>query len=132
MRLAICPKPVRVRTETEHGLLKLSVANAGEPIPEAAIETFGFGLKNTYEETIALREWAVRNHARSLIVPTEIFSTRRVRWILRHELSATVARVEVPALNDPLYESADWWKDEKGIVAFQNEIIKYLYYRLKY
>jgi sigma-B regulation protein RsbU (phosphoserine phosphatase) len=31
-------KPVRVRAETEGGLFKLSVANGGEPIPEAAME----------------------------------------------------------------------------------------------
>lgn len=31
-------EPVSVRAETEGGLFKLSVANAGEPIPEAAIE----------------------------------------------------------------------------------------------
>jgi sigma-B regulation protein RsbU (phosphoserine phosphatase) len=30
-------KPVQVRAETEDGLFKLSVANGGEPIPEAAI-----------------------------------------------------------------------------------------------
>jgi phosphoserine phosphatase RsbU/P len=30
--------PVRVRAETEGGLFKLSVANGGEPIPEAAME----------------------------------------------------------------------------------------------
>ena len=31
-------QPVRVRAETENGLFKLSVANGGEPIPEAALE----------------------------------------------------------------------------------------------
>jgi phosphoserine phosphatase RsbU/P len=31
-------KPVQVRAETEDGLFKLSVANGGEPIPEAAME----------------------------------------------------------------------------------------------
>jgi len=31
-------KLVRVRAETEHGLFRLSVANGGEPIPQAAME----------------------------------------------------------------------------------------------
>ena len=31
-------EPVRVRAETEHGLFRLSVANGGEPIPQAAME----------------------------------------------------------------------------------------------
>ncbi len=106
-------------------LLKLGV-------PETAIETFGLGLTNTYEETVALRDWAERNHARSIIVPTEIFSSRRVRWVLRQQLAATGTQVEVPTVDDPNYTSANWWKNEKGIIAFQNEVIKYVYYRIKY
>ena len=34
---------------------------------------------------------------------------------------------------DPLeYTSADWWQHEEGLIAFQNEVIKFVYYRLKY
>jgi hypothetical protein len=40
--------------------------------------------------------------------------------------------VQVPALSDPEYSQSDWWKNEKAIVEFQNEIIKYVYYRIKY
>jgi uncharacterized SAM-binding protein YcdF (DUF218 family) len=106
-------------------LLKLGV-------PETTIETFGTAQSNTYEEAIALREWATRNHARSIIVPTEIFSSRRVRWVLNRELAGTGTQFEVPALEDPEYTSANWWKNEKGLVAFQNEVIKYVYYRIRY
>ena len=35
-------------------------------------------------------------------------------------------------LNAPGYTRAEWWKTEAGMIAFQNEIMKYLYYRLKY
>jgi uncharacterized SAM-binding protein YcdF (DUF218 family) len=106
-------------------LLKLGV-------PETAIETFGTAQSNTYEEAIALREWATRNHARSIIVPTEIFSSRRVRWVLNRELAGTGTQFEVPALEDPEYTSANWWKNEKGLVVFQSEVIKYVYYRIRY
>src|SRR5262249_44352937 len=51
-------------------------------VPETAIEVFGSGLSNTYEEALALRDWAARAGARSIIVPTEIFPARRVRWML--------------------------------------------------
>ena len=52
--------------------------------------------------------------------------------MLKHEFADTGTRVDVPALDDPDYTPANWWKDEKGIVAFQNEIVKYVYYRIKY
>jgi uncharacterized SAM-binding protein YcdF (DUF218 family) len=106
-------------------LLKLGV-------PENAIEIFGTGLTNTYEEAVALREWAARNNARNIIVPTEIFSTRRLRWLLKHELAGSGTHIDVPALDDPNCTPADWWKNEKGVIAFQNEVIKYVYYRVRY
>jgi uncharacterized SAM-binding protein YcdF (DUF218 family) len=106
-------------------LLKLGV-------PETAIEILGSELSNTYQEAVALREWAVRTHARSVIVPTESFSSRRVRWVVERELAGTGTRVQVPALDNPDYNPSNWWNDEKGVVEFQNEVIKYGYYRLKY
>ena len=74
----------------------------------------------------------MRTHARSVIVPTEEFSSRRVRWVVMRELAGTGIQVEVPALSDPEYNPSNWWKNEKGIVEFQNEVLKYAYYRLKY
>jgi uncharacterized SAM-binding protein YcdF (DUF218 family) len=105
-------------------LLKLGV-------PEDAIEPFGDGVSNTYEEAQALSEWMKRNGAHSVIVPTEIFSARRVRWTLRRAIKDTAA-VRVTALDPPDYNRSDWWRHEGGVIGFQNEVIKYLYYRLKY
>ena len=50
-------------------------------IPADAIETFGTANKNTRDEAVALREWTKRNAASAFIIPSEIFSARRVRWI---------------------------------------------------
>jgi DUF218 domain len=102
-------------------------------VPEAAIETFGNANKNTQEEATALKNWTERNTASVLIIPTEIFPARRVSWMFRREFAGTKVRIEVPSF-DParLYTRADWWKSEDGVISFQNEILKYLYYRLKY
>ncbi|HVH81706.1 MAG TPA: YdcF family protein [Stellaceae bacterium] len=105
-------------------LLKLGV-------PETAIEVFGHDLSNTYGEAVALREWAQQAGVHSIIVPTEIFAARRVAWTLHHAFGDE-ASIRVVAL-DPLgYTRANWWRGEAGVVTFQNEIIKYLYYRAKY
>ena len=101
-------------------------------VPETAIETFGSGLSNTYQEAVALREWAMRTHARSIIVPTENFTSRRVHWVLEHEFAGTGIQIQVPALDDPDYSVSDWWTSEKAITEFQNEVLKYVYYRIKY
>jgi uncharacterized SAM-binding protein YcdF (DUF218 family) len=106
-------------------LLKLGV-------PEEAIENLGSGLSNTYQEAVALREWALRTHARSVIVPTQAFSSRRVHWMVTRELSGTGTTAQVPALDDNEDNRSDWWNNDKSIIEFQNEVIKYIYYRIKY
>jgi uncharacterized SAM-binding protein YcdF (DUF218 family) len=100
-------------------------------VPEAAIETFGEGLTNTYEEALALRDWAARTGARNIIVPTEIFTARRVRWTLHRVFNGDTI-IHVTALEPLDYRRENWWRHEAGLIGFQNEIIKYVYYRFKY
>lgn len=109
---------------TETLLLKLGT-------PATAIDTFGHALANTHQEALALQAWAKRHNLRSIIVPTEIFSARRVRWTL-HRVFGSEFVVRVVALNPPEYRRDDWWRHEDGVVAFGGEIIKYLYYRIVY
>jgi hypothetical protein len=106
-------------------LLKLGV-------PPEAILSFGTDVSSTYEEARALAGWARTNGVRSIIVPTEIFSSRRVRWILNKQLGTVGVRVEVQALPPLEYDIDNWWQHEAGVIGFQNEVVKYLYYRLKY
>jgi uncharacterized SAM-binding protein YcdF (DUF218 family) len=110
--------------DSEAVLLKLGT-------PESAIETFGHALSNTHQEALALRAWAEQHNLHSIIVPTEIFSTRRVHWMLRRAF-ASEFQIRVIALDAPDYCRDDWSCLTPGIAAFKNEVIKYLYYRLRY
>jgi uncharacterized SAM-binding protein YcdF (DUF218 family) len=106
-------------------LLKLGV-------PAGVIETFGTANRNTRDEALALRKWAELNGTSVFIIPSEIFSARRVHWIFRHEFSGTEVIIEVPSFESPEYTRWDWWKTERGVIGFQNEFMKYIYYRWKY
>jgi uncharacterized SAM-binding protein YcdF (DUF218 family) len=110
-------------------LNRMLLLNLG--IPETAIEMFGHANRSTWDEAAALKEWADRHRVSRIVVPTEIFSARRVRWIFDREFHGSSVSLEFPAL-EPGYTRAEWWKAEAGLIAFQNEIMKYLYYRLKY
>lgn len=101
-------------------------------VPATAIETFGTANKTTKDEAMTLRQWADSHHAAAVIIPIEIFPSRRVSWIFREEFSGTPIRIEVLAFDPSDYTRADWWHDDKGIINFQNEVLKYGYYRLKY
>jgi uncharacterized SAM-binding protein YcdF (DUF218 family) len=108
-------------------LLKLGV-------PEADIETFGTEVSSTYEEAEALREWAIRVHAKSIIVPIEMFASRRVRWTLTHTFASTGTSVQIQVITPDSrdYNQSNWWRSHSGLIAFQNEVIKYIYYRWVY
>jgi uncharacterized SAM-binding protein YcdF (DUF218 family) len=121
-KLGIVPRHAELNREV---LLKLGV-------PEQNIETFGSALSSTREEALALRQWADRTGAQSIIVPTEAFSSRRVGWMLHRTFAGTPVRVQVVTVGSMEYTPADWWQHEEGLVAFQSEVIKYLYYRIKY
>jgi uncharacterized SAM-binding protein YcdF (DUF218 family) len=101
-------------------------------VPETDIEMFGQGNRNTMDEALALRDWAEQRHVSQIIVPTEIFAARRVRWTFYREFEQSSVRLEIPSFEAPGYARAEWWKTEAGLIAFQNEVLKYLYYRLKY
>jgi uncharacterized SAM-binding protein YcdF (DUF218 family) len=102
-------------------------------VPDDAIEPFGNGNKSTWDEAIALKNWANRHAASVLIIPAEPFFARRVRWIFQREFSGTTVKIEVPSFDPPSgYRWAEWWKTDVGVVTFQNELLKYFYYRLKH
>jgi uncharacterized SAM-binding protein YcdF (DUF218 family) len=106
-------------------LLKLGV-------PDSAIEMFGQANRSTNDEALALRAWADRHGVSRIVIPTEIFAARRVRWIFNREFAGSSVRLAIASFEPRHYTRAEWWKTEAGMIACQNEIMKYIYYRLKY
>jgi hypothetical protein len=105
-------------------LLKLGV-------PDTDIEMIGTENRNTADEARALKDWAEHNVVSSFIVPSEIFAARRVRWIFHRAFHGTAVRIEVPSFEEDI-KRAGWWKINAGLITFRNEVLKYVYYRLKY
>ena len=103
-----------------------------EGVPEGAILSLGKDLNNTYQEALALREWLKTHPCKTILIPTEAIHTRRVRWVFEKVLAGSGCRVIINALENPEYGAHDWWMSEAGLIAVQNEVLKYLYYRLKY
>jgi hypothetical protein len=95
-----------------------------------AIESFGYNLRNTHD-----RQWRCTTGPHNTI---SVGSSCRSRFSPRAGcagcciMSSASATVLVPALDPPEYRDDDWWQDEAGVISFQNEVLKYFYYRLKY
>ena len=101
-------------------------------VPDSDCITIGDAVASTHDEALAVRAWLVTNHASRIIIPTDLFHTRRVRWLFRKELKDTGASALVVSAPTEEYQATNWWRHEEGLIAFQNEVIKYLYYHLKY
>ena len=121
-RLGVVPSHTELNRQA---LLKLGV-------PLKAIITFGTDVSSFYEESLALRDWVRQNEAKDLLVPMDLFSARRARWLLSRVLSASGAQAAVIAADPAEYTRGDWWQHEEGLISFQNEVIKFGYYHVKY
>jgi uncharacterized SAM-binding protein YcdF (DUF218 family) len=101
-------------------------------VPDTAMEGIGNAVASTYDESLAVRAWIEKTGAKSIIIPTDNFHTRRVRWLFRKQLKSTKAQIRVVAVEPFEYQTTNWWQREQGLIAFQNESIKMAYYRVRY
>jgi uncharacterized SAM-binding protein YcdF (DUF218 family) len=101
-------------------------------VPSPDVETFGTGLHNTYGEACAVADWVERNGAHRIVIPTELFPSRRVRWIFSRKLAPLGATAEIDMLQIDNYSADDWWTKRGGRIQFLTEIAKYLYYGTRY
>jgi uncharacterized SAM-binding protein YcdF (DUF218 family) len=101
-------------------------------VPDSAIVIFGNEVSSTYEEALALREWVKQAGAKKIIIVSDPFHTRRVRWLFRKELATTGAKILTGVAAPLKYTVSNWWQTEQGLIEFQSELIKYAYYRVRY
>jgi hypothetical protein len=106
-------------------LAKLGVSND-------VVEVFGCNLTNTYSEVLALRTWSLSTGTQRLIVPTEYFSARRLRWVVQSVFQGTGVEVQVPVISSLDYLKGEWWNNIDALWTFQREVFKYLGYRVIY
>ena len=101
-------------------------------VPDSAIVVFGNEVSSTHEEALALRNWLAQTGAKKIIIVSDPFHTRRVRWLFRKELATTGAQILTGVAAPLKYTVSNWWQTEQGLIEFQNELIKYAYYRVRY
>jgi uncharacterized SAM-binding protein YcdF (DUF218 family) len=103
-----------------------------ERVPSEVVEEFGERNASTRDEAVAVRKWVERNNAKILIIPTEGFNARRVRWIFQRVLSDLPVIIKVISFDPSDFPPEEWWKTEEGLMSFRTEVIKYIYYRVVY
>jgi uncharacterized SAM-binding protein YcdF (DUF218 family) len=103
-----------------------------EGVPESAIERVGHAVRNTYQESLAVEDWAGAHNATRLLITTEIFHTRRVKWLFRKRFKNAGTEIRLVPVQPVEYAATNWWQVKPGLISFQNEWIKLPYYWAKY
>lgn len=101
-------------------------------VPDSAIVLLDTEVTSTFEEAEALAIWSKANNAQSVLVTTDIFHTRRARWILNRKLKEIGVEVKMIAVPQKKYDADNWWQTEPGVIDFQNEVIKFAVYRWRF
>ena len=104
----------------------------GNGVPESAIELFGTQVSSTWEEIHAIKDWCSTNNPAVLLFPTEFPMSRRLNWVINQVLNDSGVAINVVPIDHFKYERESWWTNEYGLIDFQNEVIKYVFYRFKY
>jgi uncharacterized SAM-binding protein YcdF (DUF218 family) len=100
-------------------------------VPREDIISLGDGVTSTWDEVAATRAWCLENKPGAIAIVTEIFSSRRIRYAYRKGLAGLPVDIHVVALPALGYTAADWWRHENGLIAFQNEVVKWIIYRMR-
>jgi uncharacterized SAM-binding protein YcdF (DUF218 family) len=87
---------------------------------------------STQEESDIILEFCKNRKVKQAIVISTDFHTRRVTQVFKKKFSESGIDIMVHAAPSSLYDAQNWWADENGLIALNNEYIKQLYYLVKY
>ena len=114
-----------------------------EGVPDRAIHCIGSNISSTRDEAFAVKAWLETPIQQSasqesnpspapgaILIPTDPFAARRTNAFFEKTLPAYDVRVIRADRQD--LDVNIWWTQEEGLISFQNEVIKWLFYKIKY
>jgi len=88
-------------------------------------------VTSTYEEAIAMANYSRRVPFKSVTIVTVTFHTGRAYWIFRRILPKDV-EVRMAGAPEEGFSRSHWWQTERGLIAVNNEFLKWVYYWWNY
>ena len=99
-------------------------------VPADAIQLVGTNLTSTHDEALTLKQWSKASPAAAFRIPTGPLHSRRVSWVFRNVLWGAGVRFMVTSISPE--QCQDWWQHEKVLIDFQNEVVKFGFYLVRY
>jgi uncharacterized SAM-binding protein YcdF (DUF218 family) len=101
-------------------------------VPAERIQVLYRPVNGTYDEAEALKEYAVTNKLRSLLVVTSAYHSRRALWTLSRVFAGTGIEVGLQSVETGEQTPAPltWWLHLRGWQMVGGEYVKNVYYRV--
>ena len=103
-------------------------------VPAEKIEVLPGIVSSTYDEAVALREYATSRKLGSVLVVTSAYHSRRALWTMRRVMQGSGVEVglDAPPAGAESPAPATWWIRPRGWQMVAGEYPKMLYYHLRY
>ncbi len=115
-------------TVYESELLGKNIVRNG--VPDSLVTILRYGT-STAEEADTLLGYCRAHQIKKLLVVTSLFHTRRAGKVYRKKFADTGIKIIMRGAHDSQFDENNWWKDEYGLIALNNEYMKTFYYFLK-
>lgn len=113
----------------ESDLTKLQMTKQG--VPDSLIYLIKEGT-STLEESEAILTFCKNNSIKEIAIISSKFHTRRVHQVFTQKFKKDKIEVFIYGAPSSVYKELEWWQNEYGLIALNNEYIKQLYYLLKF
>jgi uncharacterized SAM-binding protein YcdF (DUF218 family) len=101
-------------------------------VSEKAILLLARPVSSTKDEALALAEFLDDHPDCTVAVVTSHYHTRRARWVFNKLLGDRAKQLHFVGAPAEGYDASNWWQSEAGFLAYMNEFVKLVYYRLSY
>lgn len=112
----------------ESELSEIVLKRTGIPHNKILVYPFGTSTRQEYER---IKRVCVEKKWKKIIVVSDKFHTRRIRYTFKKKLSEANIECFIVGAPSLRYLESVWWKSEGGLLMVNNEYIKLMYYWLR-
>ncbi len=87
---------------------------------------------STMDESEEILAYCTSNGIKNISVVSSSLHLKRVSWVFNEKFEAAGITVHYTGANAIDYDYSNWWKNEEGLIMVNNELVKLLYYAIKY
>jgi uncharacterized SAM-binding protein YcdF (DUF218 family) len=100
-------------------------------IPPEQVDTLS-SAHSTMDESNEILHWCKSNGVRDITLISSAFHMRRVRMVFEDKFAEEGIRINFHGARPIDYTKLNWWNNEEGLIMTNNELVKIVYYTLKY